>query len=83
MAMANDSMGTGPRWCAWQKPYTVLVNLQFHVCTSLAPRPMAMVCGLGTRLRVHMRTTFENALNGSICNGQQAGSTVNSFYRPG
>ena len=35
-----------------------------------------MVFGLGTRLRVHMRTTFEN---GVLRNGQQPGSTGNSF----
>ena len=35
---------------------------------SLTPRPMTVVFGLGTRLRVRMRTTLEN---GVLCNGQQ------------
>ena len=52
------------------------INPRFHVCTSLAPRPMTVVFGLGTRLRVRMRTTFEN---GVLRNGQQPGSV----YRPG
>ena len=43
---------------------------------SLAPRPMTVVFGLGTRLCVRMRTTFEN---GVLRNGQQPGSAVNSF----
>ena len=30
----------------------VLVNPQFHVCTSLVPKPMTVVIGLGTRLHV-------------------------------
>ena len=37
---------------------------------------MTVVFGLGTRLRVRMRTTFEN---GVLRNGQQPGSAVNSF----
>ena len=35
-----------------------------------------MVFGLGTRLRVRMRTIFEN---GVLRNGQHPGSAVNSF----
>ena len=31
------------------------------MCTSLAPRPMTVVFGLGTRLRVLMRTTLKIA----------------------
>ena len=42
----------------------------FYMCTSLAPRPMTVVFGLGTRLCVHMRTTFENDV---LRNGQQLG----------
>ena len=55
---------------------------RFHVCTSLAPRPMTVVFDLGTRLRVRMRTTFEN---GVLRNGQpaQPGSAVNSFIDQG
>ena len=53
-----------------------LINLRFHVCTSLAPRPMTMVFGLGMRLCVHMHTTLEN---GILRNGQQPGSAVNCF----
>ena len=37
---------------------------------------MTVVFGLGTRLRIRMRTTFEN---GVLRNGQQSGSAVNSF----
>ena len=37
---------------------------------------MTVVFGLGTRLRVRMRTIFEN---GVLRNGQQPGSAVNSF----
>ena len=48
--------------------------------TSLAPRPMTVVFGLGTRLRVRMRTTFEN---GVLRNGQQPGRAVNSFIDQG
>ena len=48
--------------------------------TSLAPRPMTVVFGLGTRLRVHMRTTFEN---GVLRNRQQPGRAVNSFIDQG
>ena len=56
-----------------EREETALVNPRFHVCTSLAPRPMTVVFGLRTRLRVRMRTTFEN---GVLCNGQQPGSAV-------
>ena len=53
-----------------------MLNSRFHVCTSLAPRPRTVVFGLGTRLRVRMRTTFEN---GVLRNGQQPGRAENSF----
>ena len=52
----------------------------FYVCTSLAPRPLTVVFGLGMRLRVHMRTTLEN---GILHNGQQLGRAVNSFIDQG
>ena len=45
--------------------------------TSLAPRPMAVVFGLGTRLCVRMRTQLEN---GILCNRQQPQSVLNGFY---
>ena len=48
----------------------------FRLCTSLASRPMTVVFGLGTRLRVRMRTKFEN---GVLSNGQQPQSVVNGF----
>ena len=48
---------------------------RLYVCTSLAPRPMTMVFGLGTRLRVRMLTTFKN---GILHNGQQLASGANS-----
>ena len=41
---------------------------------------MTVVLGLGTRLRVRMRTTFEN---GVLRNGQQSGSAVNSSIDQG
>ena len=41
---------------------------RFRLCTSLASRSMTMVFGLGTRLRVRMRTKLEN---GVLSNGQQ------------
>ena len=44
--------------------------------TSLAPRPMTVVFGLGTRLRVRMRTTLEN---GVLRNEQLSGSAMNFF----
>ena len=53
-----------------------VLNSQFHVCTSLTPRPMTVVFGLGTRLCVRMRTTLEN---GVLRNRQQPGRTENSF----
>ena len=53
-----------------------VLNSQFHVCTSLTPRPMTVVFGLGMRLRVRMRTTLEN---GVLRNRQQPGRAENSF----
>ena len=44
--------------------------------TSIAPRPMTVVFGLGTRLRVRMRTTF---VNGVLRNGQQPGRDQGEF----
>ena len=41
---------------------------------------MTVVFGLGTRLRVRMRTIFEN---GVLRNEQQSGSAVNSFIDQG
>ena len=48
----------------------------FRLCASLASRPMTVVFGLGTRLRVRMRTKLEN---GVLSNGQQPQSVVNGF----
>ena len=53
-----------------------VLNSRFHVCSSLAPRPMTVVFGLGTRLRVRMRTTLEN---GVLRNRQQVGRAEKSF----
>ena len=53
-----------------------VLNLRFHVCTSLAPRPITVVFGLGMRLRVRMCTTLEN---GVLCNRQQPGRAENNF----
>ena len=41
----------------------------------LAPRPMTVVFGLGTRLRVRMRTTLEN---GVLRNRQQVGRAIDN-----
>ena len=41
---------------------------------------MTVIFGLGTRLRVRMRTTFEN---GVLCNGQQPASAVDNFIDQG
>ena len=46
-----------------------------RLCT-LASRLMTVVFGLGTRLRVRMRTKLEN---GVLRNGQQPQSVVNGF----
>ena len=48
--------------------------------TSLAPRPMTVVFGLGMRLHVRMHTTLEN---GVLRNEQLSGSTVNNFFDQG
>ena len=56
------------------------LNSRFHVCTSLAPRSLTVVFGLGTRLRVHMHTTLEN---GVLCNRQQPGRAENSSIDQG
>ena len=63
--------------------HTVQVHGQrarFRVSTSLVPRAMTVVFGLGTRLHVRMRTRSEN---GVLRNGQQSGSAVNSFFDQG
>ena len=46
----------------------------------LASRPMTVVFGLGTRLRVRMRTQLEN---GVLSNAQQPQSVVNGFVDQG
>ena len=53
------------------------LRARFRVSTSLVPRAMTVVFGLGTRLHVRMRTRLEN---GVLRNGQQSGSAVNSFF---
>ena len=55
-------------------------HARFRVSTSLVPRAMTVVFGMGTRLHVRMRTRLEN---GVLRNGQQSGSAVNSFFDPG
>ena len=54
-----------------------LLNVVVLTTATLAPRPMTAVFGLGTRLRVRMRTKSEN---GVLRNGQQPQSVVNGFY---
>ena len=56
-----------------------LINSRFRVCTSLAPKPMSVVYGLGTRLRLCMCTKLENGVQP---NGQQPGA-VSSFINQG
>ena len=68
----SSQLNTAPylRHKPWQLPLDVLreetvpaaLNSRFHVYTSHTPRPMTVVFGLGTRLRVCMRTTFENGI---------------------
>ena len=53
------------------------VNSRFCLCTSLVLRPMF---GLGTRLRVHTRTTLENVV---LRNGQQPQSVVSAARSSG
>ena len=64
--------------------YVVFINLAHYygnssaqLISSVIPRPMSVVFGLGTRLRVRMRTKLEN---GVLHNGQQPQSVVNGFY---
>ena len=72
----------------WHKPWELLreetmpaiLNSQFHMYTSLPPRPMTVVFGLGTRLRVCMHTTLENGVQR---NRQQPGRAENSFIDRG
>ena len=45
--------------------------------TSVIPRPMSVVFGLGMRLHMRMCTKLEN---GVLHNGQQPQSVVNGFY---
>ena len=40
--------------------YAVLT--MWCVCTNLAPRPMTVVFGLGTKLRLRMHTRLENGV---------------------
>ena len=67
--------------------YVVFINLAhyygkdrarraFRLCTSLVPRPMVALFGLGTRLHVRMRTKLEN---GVLRNGQQLQRAVNGM----
>ena len=61
--------------------YRYMINAHnFHVSTSLVPRAMTIVFGLGTRLHVRMHTRLEN---GVLRNRHQLGSAVNSFVGPG
>ena len=47
-----------------------------RLSTSVVPRPMSVVFGLGTRLPVRMRTKLEN---GVLHNEQRPQSVVNGF----
>ena len=57
-------------------PAVRIVNSRFRLWTSLVPRAMIVVFGLGTRLHVHMHTKVQN---GVLCNGQQPQSVVNGL----
>ena len=65
-----------------KRPYVPAVLNLAHdfMCISLAPRPMTVVFGLGTKLRVRMRTTLEN---GVLRNRQQPGRAENNFIDQG
>ena len=54
--------------------------VHFPCALSVVPRPMSVVFGLGTRLRVRMRTKLEN---GVLHNEQQPQSVVNGFIDQG
>ena len=43
-------------------PAVRVVNSGFRLCTSLIPRPMIVVFGLGTRLHVRMHTKSDGAI---------------------
>ena len=69
-------------WCAWAFPPTTRRDCagqwaRFHVWTSLIPKPMTTVIGLGMRLDVRMHTRLEN---GVFRNWQQPGSAENNFF---
>ena len=72
--------GGGRPWIVYTFGKTVPAmrtgSWQFRLCTSLASRLMMVVFGLGTRLRVRMRTKLEN---GVLSNGQQPQSVVKGF----
>ena len=55
-------------------------RIQLAIHASLAPRPMTVVFGMGTRLRVRMHTALEN---GVLRNEQPLGSAVNNFFDHG
>ena len=74
------SLGGDSPWQLEIVRVPAVLNSRFHVCISLAPRPMTLVFGLGTRLLVRMRTTLEN---GVLRNGQQPGRAENSFIDQG
>ena len=64
-----------------KRPYiTAVLNSRFHMCISLAPRPMTVVYSLGMKLHVRMHTTLEN---GVLRNRQQPGRAENSFIDQG
>ena len=54
--------------------------VHFPCALSVVPRPMNVIFGLGTRLRVRMRTKLEN---GVLHNGQPRQSVVNGFSDQG
>ena len=55
-------------------------QLAILLVTSLIPRLMIVIFGLGMRLLVHMRTKLQN---GALRNGQQPHSVVNAFIDQG
>ena len=64
-------------------PVVRVVNSR-GVCTSLVPRPMIVVFGLGTRLHIRMRTKLENGVlrNGGCERLFEAMKTLNGRRAP-
>ena len=62
--------------------YAAWLTCDFYMHTSLAPRPITVAFGLGTRLRIRvcMHTALENSI---LHNGKQLVSAVNNLIDQG